>query len=92
MRSLPDAWCVKVHGNPYTSRGEPDLDACVRGRAVKVEVKVGRNKPTDVQMAAMRRWEDAGALVGWVTSLEELQELLTHLEDYGWKNPQLRRT
>jgi len=73
----------KVHGNAYSS-GEPDIDACVRGRAVKVEVKVPGRKPTAQQLARLRR-------AGWVTSLSELVELLDHLDDLDWQNPQLER-
>jgi len=80
----------KVHGNAYSS-GEPDIDACVRGRAVKVEVKVPGRKPTAQQLARLRRWQEAQALAGWVTSLSELVELLDHLDDLDWQNPQLER-
>lgn len=80
----------KVHQDRY-SGGEPDVDACVRTRAVKIEVKVPGNKPTDRQMAVMRLWERSGALTGWVTSVAETEELLTHLDDLAWRNPQLAR-
>lgn len=80
----------KVHQSRF-QMGEPDVDACIEGRAVKVEVKVPGNTPTDRQYAVMRIWERSGALVGWVTSVDEVEELLGHLEDPGWKNPQLAR-
>lgn len=79
----------KVHGNVYVS-GEPDVDGCLRGRALKVEVKVPGERPTPLQMSVLRRWERAGALAGWVASVDELDELLAHLDEPGWHNPQLR--
>ncbi len=76
---------------PMHSAGEPDIDACLRGRTVKFEAKMPGNKPTAVQYGAMRRWEAVGALVGWGTSLEQLEDLLSHVDDLAWKNPQLVR-
>ena len=78
----------KVHGDAYSS-GEPDLDGCANGRAVKIEVKVPGKKPTAQQMVVMKLWARSGALVGWVTSVDETLELLSHLDDPGWVNPQL---
>jgi len=85
------SWAQKFHGSQYSSGGEPDIDACVDGRSVKVEVKRPGNRPTPRQYHAMRRWEAAGALTGWVTSVADLQELLTHLYEREWKNPTIER-
>lgn len=81
----------KVHGSRFQRAGEPDLDACVRGRAVKVEAKMPGEVPTPIQYAVMRRWERAGALVGWVDSVAKLADLLTHVEDPEWVNPAICR-
>lgn len=81
----------KVHGGPHQQAGEPDVDACVEGRAVKVEVKVPGAKPSAAQIGALRRWERSGALVGWVTSLRELEALLARVGDPHWTNPQVCR-
>ena len=88
LRSLPTGHARKVHQSRFTG-GEPDVDGCVDGRTVKVEVKVPGNKPTPRQLAVMRQWERAGALVGWVTSVDELRDLLVHLNRRDWRNPQL---
>lgn len=61
--------------------GEPDIDACIRGRACKFETKVGDNTPTVPQRTALGRWAGAGALVGWYRDLEQLRALLEHLDD-----------
>ena len=79
----------KVHGSRFQQAGEPDIDAAINGRAVKVEVKMPGEVPTPIQYAAMRRWERAGALAGWCTSTRELELLLGHLEDPQWRNPQI---
>lgn len=81
IRSLPSGYARKVHGGAMGNAGEPDVDACVRGRSVKLEAKAGTNKPTQVQAAALRRWAKAGALVGWFTTTQHVIELLDHMDD-----------
>lgn len=81
LRALPQGYARKVHGGSMGNAGEPDVDACVRGRAVKLEAKAGSNTPSPVQLAALRRWAKAGALVGWFTSTSHIAELLDHLDD-----------
>lgn len=78
----------KVHGNAATI-GEPDIDACLRGRAVKLELKQPGEKPTKLQYVKLRAWQAAGALAGWATTMVEVDELLSHVDDVGWRNPQL---
>lgn len=90
IRGLDGGHARKVHQSRF-QQGEPDVDACVRGRSVKIEVKVPGNEPTANQMAIMRIWARVGALVGWATSVDEVVELLTHLDDLDWENPQLAR-
>lgn len=91
IKSLPKAHARKVHQDRF-SGGEPDVDAVIDGRAVKIEVKVPGKEPTPRQMAVMRRWVPTGALVGWVVSLDEAKALLEHLDDPDWVNPQLVRS
>lgn len=82
---------IKMHGSPYMPAGEPDILACVNGRMVRIEAKKPGEKPTPNQMASMRRWQKVGALVGWCTSVEQVKELLEHLDEREWLNPQLER-
>jgi len=66
----------KVHGSRYSS-GEPDIDAVLWGIPLKVEVKaLSGGKPTPLQEARLRAWHKAGAITGWVNSMEELEELI----------------
>jgi len=91
IRAHPRGHAVKVHGSVYTAAGEPDIDGCINGRALHLEAKLPGNKPTPVQYGAMRRWAKTGALVGWFTSLDGLEYLLSHVDDPDWSNPQLER-
>lgn len=74
-RGEPVAW-RKVHGTAMGTIGEPDLDVCYFGKSLKLEAKVPGNKPTRMQMHRMREWAFAGAVVGVVHSVEDLDELL----------------
>lgn len=76
IKAEPMSWARKVHGGAYSDTGEPDIDACVSGRSLKVEVKMPGARPTAIQLAALRRWERAGALAGWATSVPELEQLI----------------
>lgn len=81
LLGLDRAYVRKVHGGALGNAGEPDLDAVVRGRAVKLEAKRpdGAEKPNMAQLNALKRWQLAGALVGWFTSTEHVVQLLDHL-------------
>jgi hypothetical protein len=76
LSARPDARARKVHGSPYGAAGEPDLDACVAGRAVKVEVKRPGGKATALQRHVLDEWARAGAVTGVVTSVADLDALL----------------
>lgn len=84
LRKLPQCYARKVHGGPMGNVGEPDLDGCLRGRALKFEAKQPGKKPTPPQIGAMRRWAATGALVGWFTSDVHIEQLLDHLDDPGF--------
>lgn len=85
LRALPNAHARKQHGSAMTQKGEPDVDACVRGRAVKLEAKRPGNKPTPAQREALARWGNAGALMGWFTDLSHVRALLDHLDDPDYR-------
>jgi len=80
LRRINDLGCPSrarvVHGGPHQSAGEPDIDACLFGRTLKVEVKLPGNKPTERQDAVIRKWRDAGATAGWADSIEGLDRLI----------------
>jgi hypothetical protein len=84
LRGLDASYARKVHGGAMGNTGEPDIDACVRGRAVKLEGKRPGKRPDPAQLGALRRWQAAGALVGWFTSTAHVRELLAHVADSGY--------
>lgn len=81
INQLPAGRARKVHGGPYSQIGEPDIDACVAGRAVKLEAKRPGEKPDGHQVGVMSAWRKAGALVGWFTDKRHVAQILDHAND-----------
>lgn len=75
IKRFPDIFLFKVHGGPYQSAGIPDLCGCLNGRFIGMEVKVGSNKPTELQKLTLERIARAGGVSGVVRSVEEALRL-----------------
>ena len=68
--------CIKIHGGPYSVAGTPDLIGVLDGRSFAVEVKRPGRRATAKQELELSAWGSQGWLVGVVTSVEEVMELL----------------
>ena len=69
---------MKIHGSMYQESGTPDVHVTYKGRSYWIEAKVGKNKPTMIQLLRIKEWQEAGAVAGVVYSIEEFVELLTN--------------
>lgn len=49
------SYVVKFHGNNFTQQGVPDLIICYEGSFIGIEVKVGENAPTPIQLEHLKR-------------------------------------
>jgi hypothetical protein len=74
-----DAYAVNYIGGAYANNGTPDILACVKGRFFGIEVKAGRNKPTELQLSNLRRIEAAGG-IGLVINESNLEVLESALK------------
>lgn len=45
------------------SSGDPDINGCYKGRALKIEVKVTGGTLSELQAEQMQKWTNAGAIV-----------------------------
>ena len=54
------AWFVKYFANRNTRIGIPDILSCVEGYFLAVEVKVEKNKPSNLQRYNVQRIQKAG--------------------------------
>jgi hypothetical protein len=74
---------IKVAGDARKS-GEPDIDACYKGHALKLEVKrPGGLGPTPLQIGVMGEWRKAGALAQVARSVQDVQEIIASLDVGG---------
>ena len=69
-------------GGMLATNGTPDILACHQGRFIGLEAKAGTNKPTALQIKALRDIERAGglALVINETNLDYLKECLDDIQ------------
>lgn len=81
----PGVHARKVHQSAVTGSGEPDLMICWRGRMVLIEVKTPDKRPTRVQLRRMLTWQEAGALVGWATSMDDLRAIVAHAQEPAYR-------
>lgn len=79
IRSIPNGWAVKTHGGPFSS-GEPDVDGCIGGRSIKLEVKKKGHDATPLQKSKLETWGKCGAITGVVTSVCDVKDIL---KEYG---------
>ena len=77
LNSLPGGKAINIHGSVYTERGTPDIIGCIDGRAVAFECKrTDREDLEDIQKWRLSEWIAAGAVVGGVSDLWQVQMIL----------------
>ena len=82
LKTVPGCYAEKRHGSRFAA-GRPDISGCINGRRFEIEVKRPGKGATKLQKAMLRRWEQAGAVVGVATSKGEAEELLKELLELG---------
>lgn len=75
LSGIEGCHAVKTHGSAY-SGGQPDVDVCYKGQTIKLEVKRPGKQATALQEAVLAQWKAAGAIVGVVTSVEEVKRIM----------------
>lgn len=77
LNSLPNSKAINVHGGIYTERGSPDIVGCINGQMVAFECKrTDMEEPTQIQKWRLAEWIAAGAVVGGVSDLWQVQMIL----------------
>ncbi len=77
INSLPCAKAINVHGSVFSERGTPDVVGSVGGRFVAFECKRSpEDEPTRVQLWRLSEWIRAGAVVGAVSSVDDVDLIL----------------
>lgn len=77
LNGLPGCVAENVSGNARQS-GRPDVNACYRGRMLKLELKTPDNqyKASKKQELNLRRWKRSGAVTGVIYSLTFLKRII----------------
>ena len=75
LRLTPGCEVTKIHGGPYTRKGEPDLLGCCNGRFFAIEVKLPGETPEPIQLHVLRLWAKAGARVGIARSVQDALDI-----------------
>ena len=80
LTTVPNCFSWKEHGGMYGTAGIPDIICCYCGRFVAFEVKTETGKLTKLQEVTIRRIKEAKGQAFKVTSVEEVKQILEHME------------
>lgn len=84
----PEAWCVKNHGNAFSTAGVPDLLIVIDGAAVMLEVKAAKplestnsvmSRVTPLQMETISKIRKAGGVAEVVWDVDQAMDVLNSL-------------
>lgn len=80
LKARGACWFMPVAGE-FSRSGISDFIAVIRGRAIAIETKFGRNKPTPLQLRFGEEWQKAGGYFFVVneTNLKEFEQELDRL-------------
>lgn len=74
-------YCLNLYGDGMSGKGKPDIIACINGRFVAMELKVGENDMQDDQIIHKLRIERSGGKHCCPRSLHEVKELVEKYEN-----------
>lgn len=82
------AYVEKIWGGGFQSAGIPDLIACYKGRFLGIEVKVGNNKPSEIQEVKLEMINNSGGVGIVVWDLETVKNIISVIDigDPGYYN------
>jgi hypothetical protein len=82
LNSLHGCIAEKVKGDGVSS-GRADINACYKGRSIRIEVKTPDhgNTASAKQSHNLKKWGNAGAVKAIVYDKESVKELIQHLDN-----------
>ena len=80
LKTVPNCFSWKEHGGMYGTAGIPDIICCYCGRFFAFEVKTETGKLTKLQESTIRKIKEAKGQAFKVTSVEEVKQILEHME------------
>jgi hypothetical protein len=85
LNAMDDVKAIANHQAGYGRKGEPDIFGCVAGRAFVIELKVGKNKPTELQLQRLKEWSDVNAFALVCHSVDVATTMVGGLSVFGNK-------
>lgn len=81
INSLPDGVAEKLIGNA-TGAGKADINACYKGRSIRIEVKSPEhgNKASQRQLINLKRWQAAGAKAVVAYALDDVKQVIEEID------------
>jgi mannose/fructose/N-acetylgalactosamine-specific phosphotransferase system component IID len=77
LNSIPNSKAINIHGSVFSERGTPDIIGCINGRTVAFECKRDNTEDLEkIQKWRLSEWIVAGAVVGGVSDLWQVQMIL----------------
>lgn len=77
INSLPNAKAINIHGSVFSERGTPDIIGSINGRTVLFECKRDETEePEPIQKWRLSEWISAGAVVGGVSDVWQVELIL----------------
>lgn len=70
---------INVYGSGRTAKGAPDIIACVNGKFVALELKVGSNNMQPDQIIHKRRIKRSGGLHYVPRTLDEVKKIINEI-------------
>jgi len=77
LNTLPGCYAEKTWGGPWGNAGRPDIDGCINGQTLKLEVKRPGGQLTKLQANKLARWKAAGAIAEVVRSVDDVKKIIT---------------
>lgn len=74
-------YALNLYGDGFSGKGKPDLIACINGRFVAFELKVGANDMQDDQRIHKARIERSGGLHYCPYTLDEFTKIVEVLSN-----------
>lgn len=77
INSIPGGKAINIHGSVFSERGTPDVMGSINGRTVAFECKRDTSESLeDIQNWRLCEWIVAGAVVGGVSDVWQVQLIL----------------
>lgn len=84
-------YCLNLYGDGRSGKGKPDIIACIDGKFIAIELKVGNNDLRPDQLIHKRRIERSGGAHFTIRSVDELKTAIRSVRERKDKKNERKR-